>query len=118
MTEWGQRPCLVQGDTWDPELVYQNPDGTPVDLTGFTAKLQMRVDPEATAVLDLSSEPSGGLTIYPSEGRIQIVATSSMTSDIPPELTYQWELEVYKASTDYRRTFPRQELDVKAQITV
>ena len=45
---------IDQGADWFLNVIYKNPDGTPIDITGYTASMQMRTSPLAqTAVLTL-----------------------------------------------------------------
>ena len=40
--------CLPQGQTWDTSIVWEA-DGTPVDLTGWTARMMIRTTAEAAS---------------------------------------------------------------------
>jgi hypothetical protein len=59
---------ITQGATFSNTFLYKNEDGTPIDLTGYTAKGQIRAkeDPEATLYADFTCAvdgPGGSLTI-------------------------------------------------------
>lgn len=56
---------LIQWKTGDPAI--------PVDLTGFTARMQIRKTVNSTDILDTLTSENNRLTIYaPTEGRIRI----------------------------------------------
>jgi len=83
---------IDQGANWDLNVEYDNPNGTPVNLTGYTAALQLRSLPEsATAVLSLST--GSGITITGATGLVAISATATQTRAID-EGTYYYDLEI------------------------
>lgn len=83
---------IDQGATWYLNVEYDNPNGTPVNLTGYTAALQLRSLPEsATAVLSLST--GLGITITGATGLVAISATATQTRAID-EGTYYYDLEI------------------------
>jgi hypothetical protein len=83
---------IDQGATWYLNVEYDNPNGTPVNLTSYTAALQIRSLPEsATAVLSLST--GSGITITGATGLVAISATATQTRAID-EGTYYYDLEI------------------------
>jgi ABC-type nickel/cobalt efflux system permease component RcnA len=87
---------IDQGATWYLNVEYDNPNGTPVNLTGYTAALQLRSLPEsATAVLSLST--GSGITITGATGLVAISATATQTRAID-EGTYYYDLEITSAA--------------------
>jgi len=72
---------IEQGATTDFEIVYKDSNGTPVDLTGYTARMDLRQQPGAsTSYLTLSSSlgPCGtGLNMSGSGG---LSASKPLTS--------------------------------------
>jgi hypothetical protein len=83
---------IDQGATWYLNVEYDNPNGTPVNLTSYTAALQIRSLPEsATAVLSLST--GSGITITGATGLVAITATATQTRAID-EGTYYYDLEI------------------------
>jgi hypothetical protein len=82
-----------QGSTLSRVVTYTNAEGNPVNLTGYTARMQVR--PRATsglAYLSLTS-PTGGLTLGASTGTITILVDGAITSEIPSG-NYVYDLEV------------------------
>ncbi len=93
-----------QGDTWRWQVAWYapipgsnppKPDYTnPVDLTGWTAKVQLKQSYEdTTPALALTSSPAAGCTIDGPNGLVSIVASFTLTSAITPG-RYLWECEV------------------------
>ena len=83
---------MDQGATWTLTIVYNNPDGTPIDLTGYTGRMQLRTKFDSTAVLTLSTA-NGGIVITGPTGQIAITATATQTQAINPGL-YLYDLEL------------------------
>ena len=82
-----------QGSSLSRVVTYNNASGNPVNLTGYTARMQVR--PRAGsgyAYLSLTS-PDGGLTLGGSAGTITILVDGSITSAIPAG-NYVYDLEV------------------------
>jgi hypothetical protein len=85
---------IDQGADWFLNVNYDNPNGTPVNLTGYSAALQLRSYPDApTAVLSLTSAVNGGITITGATGLVAMQATATQTRAID-EGTYYYDLEI------------------------
>jgi hypothetical protein len=83
---------IDQGADWFLDVTYDNPDGTPVNLTGYTAALQLRSLPtDSTAVLSLTT--GAGITITGATGLVSIHATATQTRAID-EGVYYYDLEI------------------------
>lgn len=83
---------LDQGSTWTLQIVYNDSNGNPVDLTGYTAEMQVRRKFDSdTPVLTLSTS-NGGITIVPLTGTLNLLATDEQ-ADIDPGL-YVYDLEL------------------------
>lgn len=118
---------VTQGDTWTCQAGWYNPIAgvnppqpdlnSPVDLTGYTAKLQVRPAPGMPAVLSLTSTPPAGLTINDAEGTIDIVATAAQTGDITPG-AYLWELELTSPGGAVTTIVAAASFRVREQVTV
>lgn len=54
---------IEQYSTWQLSLTIQDPAGSPVDLTGATAKMEIRAKPEGTLLATLST--AGGQIAIP-----------------------------------------------------
>ena len=83
---------IDQGADWYINFTYQNPAGTPVNITGYTAALQVRTSPLAkTYVLSLTN--GSGITITGATGLIAVHAAASQTNAITNG-KYTYDLEI------------------------
>lgn len=99
---------LEQGSTFQRELTYQDSNGTPIDLTSYTARMQFRPAPgSSTLYLTLSSSlmpDSTGLNMNGlsglnpgTSGTIGIVISAATSSLLTfDEAVY--DLEIYSGS--------------------
>lgn len=86
----------------------------PVDITGYTAKMQMRSYPNSTtAVLTLTTE-NGGITITGPTGNIALHATATETGAIN-QGPYDYDVEIYQGSNVTRVV--QGQIEVSAQVT-
>jgi len=84
---------MKRGDTLQFDALWAQGNGDPVDLTGYTAKMQVRPQTENGApVLDLSTGGSG-ITLGGASGTILVTAPAATTRAIAPgEYVYDLEL--------------------------
>jgi hypothetical protein len=76
------RFAIKQGEGVTRELFWKNDaDDTPVDLTGFTAKMQARKTADTDAVLTLTTE-NGGIVLGGTTGKITLVFDDAATAVI------------------------------------
>ena len=81
-----------QGTTFSKQLSYLI-DSVPVDLTGYTARMQVREKASsASKIIDLTTE-NGGITLGGKAGTIQLDVSASTTESLVPK-TYVYDLEV------------------------
>lgn len=86
----------------------------PLDITGYTAKMQMRSYPDsATAVLTLTTE-NGGIVITGATGNIQLHATATQTAAIN-QGPYDYDIEIYQGASVTRVV--QGQMEVSAQVT-
>lgn len=79
--------CYV-GEVWTKQLGFEDDDGSPMVLTGYSAELTISRDATSPSpVAKLTSAPSGGLTINGSQGTIDGILPPSITETIPEEPT-------------------------------
>jgi hypothetical protein len=84
---------IDQGANWFITVIYKDSTGTPINLTGYTAALQIR-DTYADTTTDLSlTSPSGGIVITGATGTIAITASAAQTAAIAAG-TYVYDLEI------------------------
>lgn len=82
-----------QGETFNRLLRWKNPDMTPVDISGMTARMQLRVSAKSsTAALELT-EANGGITLDGVEGTIRLYIPAETMSALQP-IVYVYDLEL------------------------
>jgi hypothetical protein len=87
---------IDQGADWFLNVTYEQPAGTPVNITGYTSALQLRSLPtDVTAVLSLST--GSGITITGLTGLVAVHATAAQTRAID-EGVYYYDLEITSQS--------------------
>jgi hypothetical protein len=87
---------IDQGADWFLNVTYEQPAGTPVNITGYTSALQLRSLPtDATAVLSLAT--GSGITITGVTGLVAVHATAAQTRAID-EGVYYYDLEITSQS--------------------
>lgn len=84
---------IDQGATWTLQVVYKDDSGTPINLTGYTAALQVRQNYYDTAALITLTSPSGGIVITGATGTIDITMTNVQTGSLD-EGFYVYDLEI------------------------
>lgn len=83
---------IDQGADWYITFIYENPSGTPVNITNYTSALQVRTSPLAkTAVLTLTN--TSGITINGAAGTLACHATNVQTSAITNG-RYAYDIEI------------------------
>lgn len=94
---------IRQGDTWRRSLGVADVDGGPVDLTGASARLQIRADPadaDDEPVLELAV--GDGIDIDEEAGSIDMTADAGVTAELEPG-SYVYDLEVTWSSGDVEK---------------
>lgn len=75
--------------TFTQQFQYLESDGvTPIDLTGYTAVMDVKASPSSAVIVSLTS--SSGVTMD-STGHINLLLPYSITSTLPPGI-YQYDL--------------------------
>lgn len=81
-----------QGATYDLNLTYKV-DGTAVNLTGYTAAMQVRETPNASSTI-LSISSGSGITLGGTAGTISVLVSSeTMGATSPGSYVYDLELD-------------------------
>ena len=105
---------IDQGADWYLTVTYENPNGTPINITSYTAALQIRSLPsDPTTVLSLST--GSGITITGATGTVAVHATATQTRAID-EGTYYYDLEITAPSGVVTRLVQGQVV-VSAEVT-
>lgn len=90
---------VEQGATWTLELTYTHADGTPVDLTGYTARMQLRRTYDSTPVAELTTS-NGGILLGSTNGTVSLHMSAAVTAAIPTatscdgQVEYLYDLEL------------------------
>ena len=81
-----------QGATFSKQLSYLI-ESVPVDLTGYTARMQVREKPSSSStIVDLTTE-NGGITLGGLAGTVLLEISASDTESLVPK-TYVYDLEL------------------------
>ena len=88
---------LDQGATYTVVVVYKDANDTPIDITGFSAFMQLRENFDST-VADLTlTTANGGISINGPLGEITITATAAQTTTLTSDY-YLYDLELVNGS--------------------
>jgi len=82
-----------QGSSLSRVVTYTNSAGTPINLTGYTARMQVRPRASSSYAYLTLVGPGGGITLGGETGTITILVDGSVTSAIPAG-NYVYDLEV------------------------
>jgi len=105
---------FTQSDTFTTAPVWKI-NGTPVSVTGYTAKMSLRKSPNSsTSVFDFSTA-NGRIVTGTVDGKFTITASSTDTATIPAG-TYYYDLEVTSPAS-VRTTLLSGVLTVAKQVT-
>jgi hypothetical protein len=106
---------IDQGAQYTTQIIWADSSGNPIDLTGYTAAMQLReqaASPNPSA-LNLTSS-NGGITITPLAGEMDILMTSAQTGALDPGF-YVYDLEIALGSVVTR--IIQGQITVSAQVT-
>lgn len=100
------------------EVIWQDIDGNPIDLTDFLASLQVR-DSSGTLVLHLDSDIETGLEIEEDEGRVIVNATAQKMADssLVAKEVYDYDIQVKSDDGATVRTLMFGKFSVHEEIT-
>lgn len=86
---------IEQGATWSRTITVEDPAGTPIDLTGYSARMQVRSSYDAETPLLSISSADGGVEITPLTGTLELSATAAQTAAMPAGIhVYDLELVI------------------------
>lgn len=86
-------PCIFQGEDFSFSAVYETEDETPIDLTGYTARLTAANSySSSTPSIDVST--SDNIVIDALTGATTVNLTNALTASLEPgEYVYDLEIE-------------------------
>jgi predicted MFS family arabinose efflux permease len=105
---------IEQGATFNLLLTWKI-DGTPVNITNWTARLAARVDVEDSEVILSLATSNGGITLGGAAGTISLDQTATQTALLPGG-TYVYDLELISAVGAVTRLV-QGELDISPEVT-
>jgi hypothetical protein len=105
---------IEQGATWKHALIVR--DGAqPRDLTGYTARMQIRKLVTSAEVLAELTVANNGITIVAAQGRIDLLLSATATAGLPSGPSV-YDLELESAAGEVTRLL-QGTVTVDAQVT-
>ena len=93
---------IKQGATLSLTATWKDSTGTAVNLTGYTARMQVRATYDsASTILSLTS--SSGITLGGSAGTIAITASATTTAALTAPWSGVWDLELVSGGGEVTR---------------
>lgn len=86
-----------QGATFSRVVIWKDDTDTPVNLTGYSARMQVRQRYVSTSTVLSLTSPSSGITLGTTNGQIQIVVSASTMAGIAAG-DYRYDLELISGS--------------------
>ena len=106
---------IDQGSVFSLNMVYEDPDGNPINLSGQTARMQIRRKYDSPDPADLTLTTSnGGIAITGATGNILVTITDEQSSTLDAGF-YVYDLELDNAGTISRLV--QGQVTVNAQVT-
>lgn len=103
-----------QGSDYATTVTYTDDNGSPVNLAGYTCKMQVRTSfGAATPVLTLSN--GNGMTITAATGVIAVAITAAALAKVPAG-SYKYDLEITSGSGQVTKLLAG-DFDVSAEVT-
>jgi hypothetical protein len=106
---------IDQGSQYTTQIIWADSSGNPIDLTGYTASMQLREQSSSPnpAALTLTSS-NGGITIVPVAGEMDILMTTAQTGALDARF-YVYDLEIALSGVVTR--IIQGQITVSAQVT-
>lgn len=106
---------IDQGAQYTTQIIFANAQGVPIDLTGYTASMQLREQAASPNPADLTlTSSNGGITIVPVAGEMDILMTSAQTGALDARF-YVYDLEIALSGVVTR--IIQGQITVSAQVT-
>lgn len=84
---------IEQGSTFTRTITYTDSAGEAIDLTGYTARMQIRETKESNSVLAELTTENSGITIVGATGTITLLITAAVTAKMSFSKAY-YDLEL------------------------
>ena len=104
-----------QGATFSRVFTWKDSDGVPIDLNGYSARMQLRsqIDSAGAAVFELTTE-NGRISLGGTAGTITLSAAATATAAVPAD-TYVYDLELVEGATVTRLI--QGEFELRGEVT-
>ena len=90
-----------QGTTFNRVFTWQDSAGAPINLGGYTARMQVRdTITAASTLLSLTTE-NGGISLGGTAGTVSVTATATQTAAVAAGC-YVYDIELVNGATVYR----------------
>ncbi len=103
-----------QGSTFQRIIEIKDADGVVFSLTGFTARMQIRRDIDATSTLMELTNANGRITINGALGAITMTLTPALTVELKSGI---YDLEIVKTATGEVHKVLRGDFRVEKEVT-
>ena len=106
---------IDQGAQYTTQIIWADSSGNPINLTGYTAAMQLRLQAASPnpSALNLTSS-NGGITITPVAGEMDILMTTAQTGALNAGF-YVYDLEIALSGVVTR--IIQGQITVSAQVT-
>lgn len=90
---------IEQGATFSRVITWDDEDGEPVNVTGYTARAQFRASHGSTSTVLSLTSPSSGLVLGGALGTITMTITATATAALTAPSFGVWDLELVSATS-------------------
>lgn len=91
---------IVQGDSFALQVLYKDSNGSPINLTGYSATMEVRDRPGGKVICATASIGDGITITSASGGQIDILLSSAKTNTFTvPKAAYQFKISSASTST-------------------
>jgi hypothetical protein len=104
---------MEQGATFDRTVKWSDAAGVPVDLTGWTGRLQARG--QAGVVVEFATG-DGSMTLGGTAGTVRLLKTPAQTAAVPAG-RYDYDLLLTRTSDGYAKRLLEDGFTVKKKVT-
>ena len=106
---------LNQGSSYTLPIVLKDGEGQAIDLTGFSAAMQVRIVPEAEEYIDELTTENGRIVIFAEAGRLELSFPHEVTEKYPAGQFF-YDIEIASAGDEVTRVLQGRLL-VNAEVT-
>lgn len=95
---------IVRGTDWNFQITYMDEEtDLPVNLTGYTAKMEIRATPDDTEVIATLTTENGGITIDGVNGIIDLFIPHAETVELDPNFKGVYDLMLIAENGEIER---------------